>query len=422
VFVVTIAVWATMFAERSPAGAVAAPPTAQTANAAIVPFTIQVPDEVLIDLKQRLARARFPDEVEGADWKYGTNLAYLKQLVAYWRDRYDWRAEERKLNQFEQFKTNIDGLDVHFIWRKSKERNSFPLLITHGWPGSFVEFTKVIGPLTDPVAHGGRAEDAFDVVVPSIPGYGFSDKPKKPGYTSTRMAAIEAKLMARLGYTRYGAQGGDVGALIAGPLAVDDAAHVAGIHLNMCLGEQPPAGADPLAGLSPADQARMKQRLTFTADETGYGLEQGTKPQTIGAALNDSPVGLAAWIVEKFRTWCDCGGNPEKAFTKDEMLTNVMVYWVTQTAASAARIYYENRHASPDQYARKGPVPTACAVFAGEPFWSPRPWVEKRYNVKRWTEFPHGGHFAALEQPDALVGDIRAFFRDIRQGSMPAAR
>lgn len=383
--------------------------------AGVVPFKIHVPHAVLADLKLRLADARFPDEIEGASWTYGTNLAYLQQLVAYWRDEYDWRREEARLNRFEQFTTNIDGLNVHFIWRKSKERNAFPLLITHGWPGSFVEFTKIIEPLTDPVAHGGRAEDAFDVVVPSIPGYGFSDKPTMPGYTSTKVAAMEAKLMARLGYARYGAQGGDVGALIAGPLAVDDVAHVAGIHLNMCLA-QPPAGLeDVMAGLPPAEQVRMKARQVFMAEEIGYGLEQGTKPQTIGAALNDSPVGLAAWIVEKFRTWCDCGGNPEARFTKDELLTNIMVYWVTGTAASAARIYYENRHAGSDQYARRVEVATACAQFAGEPFWTPRSWVEGRFNLTRWTEFPRGGHFAALEQPDALVGDIRAFFRDVRR-------
>ncbi len=392
---------------------------APASDAAIVPFTIHVPDAVLADLKQRLARTRFTDEIEGADWNYGVNLTYLKELVAYWRDRFDWRAQERRLNQFEQFKTNIDGLNVHFIWRKSKERNAFPLLITHGWPGSFVEFPKIIGPLTDPVAHGGRTEDAFDVVVPSIPGYGFSDRPREPGYSSTRMAAIEAKLMARLGYTRYGAQGGDWGALIAAPLAINDRAHVAGIHLNMCAAAQPPGVTDPMAGLTPPEQERMRARVTFQNEETGYSTEHGTKPQTIGAALNDSPVGLAAWIVEKFRTWCDCEGNPETKFTKDELLTNITLYWVTQTATSSARLYYETRHANSAFPAQRVEVPTACAQFPKEIIWSPRPWVEARYNLKRWTEFPRGGHFAALEQPDALVNDVRAFFRDLR--TAPAA-
>ncbi|HEY7172394.1 MAG TPA: epoxide hydrolase [Vicinamibacterales bacterium] len=395
-----------------------AAPRGASDSTAIVPFKINVPEDVLVDLKQRLARARFPDEVEGAAWNYGTNLAYLKQLVAYWRDKYDWRAAERRLNQFEQFKTTIDGLNVHFIWRKSKERNALPLLVTHGWPGSVVEFTKIIPPLTDPVAHGGRAEDAFDVVAPSIPGYGFSDKPRTPGYGPTKMAEIEAKLMARLGYSRYGAQGGDWGALITPSIAMIDKAHVAGIHLNMCTAGQPAGVTDPMAGLTAAEQARMKERQHFQTEETGYSTEQGTKPQTIGAALNDSPVGLAAWIVEKFHTWCDCNGDPESVFTRDELLTNITLYWVTQTAASSARLYYESRHGG-NIFAGRVEVPTACAQFPKEIIWAPRKWVEARYNLKRWTEFPRGGHFAALEQPDALVGDVRAFFRDLR--SAPAA-
>jgi pimeloyl-ACP methyl ester carboxylesterase len=393
-------------------------PTRAPAGGA-VPFTIHVPDDVLSDLKQRLARTRFTDEIAGAGWDYGVDLAYLKQLVAYWKDGFDWRAQERRLNQFEQFKINIDGLNVHFIWRKSKEANAFPLLITHGWPGSFVEFPKIIGPLTDPVAHGGRAEDAFDVVVPSIPGYGFSDRPRERGYSSTKMAEIEAKLMARLGYSRYGAQGGDWGALIAAPLAINDAAHVAGIHLNMCVAPPPPGVADPTAGLSPIELERLRSRSSFQTEETGYSTEQGTKPQTIGAALNDSPVGLAAWIVEKFKTWCDCDGNPENRFTKDELLTNITLYWVTQTAASSARLYYETRRANTMFPATRIEVPTACAQFPKEIVYTPRRWVEARYNLKRWTEFPRGGHFAALEQPDALVTDVRAFFRELRT---PSAR
>jgi pimeloyl-ACP methyl ester carboxylesterase len=384
-----------------------------TGAEAVTPFTIHVPDETLADLKKRLARARFPDEVAGAEWNYGTNRAYLQQLVTYWRDQFDWRAQERSLNQFEQFTTNIDGLNIHFIWRRARERNAFPLLITHGWPGSFVEFTKIIGPLTDPAAHGGRAADAFDVVIPSIPGFGFSDKPNTAGYNAAKMAEIEAKLMARLGYKRYGAQGGDWGALIAAPLAIYDKAHVAGIHLNMCTATPPAGVSDPSAGLTPAEQGRMKARQHFQTEETGYSTEQGTKPQTIGVALNDSPVGLAAWIVEKFQTWCDCDGNPESVFTKDELLTNITLYWVTQTAASSARLYYESRHVG-SVLSGRVEVPTACAQFSKEIGWAPRRWVEARYNLKRWTEFPRGGHFAALEQPDALVGDVRAFFRGLR--------
>ena len=328
-------------------GAQAAP----AADSAIHPFTINVPDAVLGDLKARLKSPRIPDALPGNGrtdgWVYGTDVAYLKPLVTYWRDRFDWRAQERALNRFEQFTTSIDGLTIHFIHRKSKQPNAFPLLITHGWPGSFVEFAKIIGPLTDPAAHGGRPEDAFDVVIPSIPGFAFSEKPRGPGYDPARIGAIEAALMARLGYRRYGVQGGDWGSIIGTQVALNDATHVAGLHLNMCTGAAP-AGSDPNAGLSDEEKERLKVRQTFQAEETGYQQIQGTKPQTIGIALNDSPVGLAAWIVEKFRTWCDCGGNPESIFTKDELLTNITLYWVTQTAGSSARIYYESRHAAPE--------------------------------------------------------------------------
>ena len=390
---------------RAPVAAQASDPSQR-----IVPFTIHVPDAVLSDLKARLARPRFPAALQG-DWSYGTDLAYLKQLVTYWHDKFDWRAQERKLNQFEQFTTNIDGLNIHFIHRKSKQANAFPLLVTHGWPGSIVEFTKVIGPLADPVAHGGRAEDAFDLVIPSIPGYGFSDKPTTPGYDPARIALMESKLMARLGYQRYGAQGGDWGAIINTQLALIDSTHVAGLHLNMCLGGAPPGGD---AGLSEADLARQKVRQAFQAEETGYQQIQGTKPQTLGFALNDSPVGLAAWIVEKFRTWCDCNGNPETIFTKDELLTNITLYWVTETAASSARLYYESRHPTSPANNRKVEVPTACADFPKEIIWAPRSSLAARYNLVRLTPMPKGGHFAAFEQPELFIDDVRAFFRTIR--------
>jgi pimeloyl-ACP methyl ester carboxylesterase len=386
-----------------------APPPSDTA---IHPFTIHVPDAVLADLKARLRNPRIPEALGGDGWTYGTDVAYLTQLVAYWRDRFDWRAQERALNRFEQFTTTIDGLTIHFIHRRSKQPGALPLLITHGWPGSFVEFAKIIGPLTDPAAHGGRAEDAFDVVIPSIPGFAFSGKPRTAGYDTARIGAIEAALMARLGYSRYGVQGGDWGSIIGTQVALNDAPHVAGLHLNMCIAAAP-AGSDPNAGLTDAEKERLKVRQTFQAEETGYQQIQGTKPQTIGIALNDSPVGLAAWIVEKFRTWCDCDGNPEKVFTKDELLTNITLYWVTQTAASSARIYYESRHAVPAA-PRRIETPTACADFPKEIIWSPRRWLEARYNITRWTVMPRGGHFAAFEQPELLVEDLRAFFRTLR--------
>lgn len=389
--------------------------SAQAPSEALRPFTIRIPDAAITDLKQRLANARIPEPLQGEGWTHGTDIAYLRELVRYWRTTFDWRAQERRLNQLEQFITTIDGLQIHFVHRRSKHANALPLLITHGWPGSFVEFTKVIGPLTDPEAHGGTAADAFHVVMPSIPGFAFSQAPKEPGYDPARIAALEAKLMARLGYTRYGVQGGDWGSIIGTQIALVDAPHVAGLHLNMCFGPAP-SGADPNAGLTDRERERLKVRQAFQNEETGYQQIQGTKPQTLGVALNDSPVGLATWIVEKFRTWCDCEGNPETVFTRDELLTNITLYWVTQTAASSARIYYESRHAAPNPNAgRRIEVPTACADFPKEIIWSPRQWLEGRYNIVRWTEMPKGGHFAAFEQPALFVEDVRAFFSGVRK-------
>ncbi len=387
-------------------------PTGQAAaSQAITPYRIHISDEVLTDLKQRLARTRFPDEIPGADWDYGTNLQYLKELVAYWRDKFDWRVQERRLNQLDQFTTNIDGLTIHFVHQRSKVPGALPLVMTHGWPGSFFEFSKVIGPLTDPAAHGGSAADAFSVVAISLPGYAFSDKPRERGYGPERMAGIIAKLMARLGYSRYGAQGGDWGSAISRFLAVNDASHVVGLHLNFCLAGPPP-GQDPNAGIPAAELERTRARQAWLDNERGYFLEQSTKPQTVGYGLNDSPAGLAAWIVEKFRGWCDCDGDVEKKFTKDDLLTNVMLYWATGSAASSARIYYENQRATPG--GGRVEVPTACAVFPKELLLPPRRWVEAGHNLKRWTEMPRGGHFAALEEPQLLVDDIRAFFKDLR--------
>jgi|CXWL01.1.fsa_nt_gi microsomal epoxide hydrolase len=392
-------------------------PAAQQAKAdAITPFRINVPEADLVDLKQRLARARIPDEIDGAGWDYGTSRAYLRGLVAYWRDRFDWRAQERRLNRFEQFRTTIDGIEIHFIHRRSKEPNALPLLMTHGWPGSFVEFDKVIERLTDPVANGGRADDAFDVVVPSIPGFGFSERPHERGYGPAKIAGLFAKLMARLGYARYAAQGGDFGSAITRSMAQQDAAHMVGLHLNFCIGGAPQGVADPNAGLTPQEIQRIRGGLFAKGDEQAYSQQMGTRPQTIGYALNDSPVGLAAWIVEKFRAWSDSGGDVEASFTKDEMLTNISLYWLTQTATSSARIYYEARNAGPAD-TRRIEVPTACAIFPKEVSYAPRAWQAARMNLVRWTEMPRGGHFAALEQPALLVDDVRAFFREVRNSS-----
>jgi epoxide hydrolase len=383
-----------------------------TASEAVRPFKIHVDDSTLADLKQRLARTRFPGEISGSSWDYGTDLAYLKDLVAYWRQTFDWRAAERRLNQFDQFTTTIDGLEIHFIHQRSRNANAMPLVISHGWPGSFVEFTKIIPLLTDPAAHGGSAADAFHVVAISLPGFGFSGKPTERGYGPERIAGIVATLMARLGYTRYGLQGGDWGSSISRFVALNDASHVAGLHLNFCLAGPPPGAKDPNEGVPPAELERMRARQAFFETERGYFLEQSTKPQTIGYGLDDSPAGLAAWIVEKFRSWSDSNGNVEKSFTRDDLLTNITLYWLTQTATSSARIYYENQRAPAAQ--RRVEVPTACAVFPKEISIPPRRWAEAQYNVTRWTEMPRGGHFAALEEPQLLAEDIRAFFRTLR--------
>lgn len=378
------------------------------------PFKIDIPEDVLIDLRSRLKQTRFPDQLQGASWDYGTELEYLKELCAYWQDTYDWRKHEAALNTLDHFRTDIDSLRIHFIHQKSREQNAFPLIITHGWPGSIFEFTKIIGPLTDPTAHGGKAEDAFHVVCPSMPGYGFSDPPTEPGFDIRRVAQINVKLMAELGYTRYGAQGGDWGAPATGWTAHYDPDHVAGIHMNMVWVARPKKD-EPAEELTQEELDRLEHARRFMKEETGYQGIQGTKPQTLGYGLNDSPAGLAAWIVEKFRTWSDCDGDVEKRFTKDELLTNIMIYWATQSITSSTRLYYEGQKAR--TFGTAGvdtDVPTAFAIFPKELTRLPRSWAEKQFNVQRWTEMPSGGHFAALEEPELLVEDIRAFFRDLR--------
>jgi microsomal epoxide hydrolase len=371
-------------------------------------FEIAIPEGTLSDLRDRLARTRFPDQLRDARWDYGTELEYLKQLCAYWRDKFDWRAQERMLNGFDQFTTTIDGRRLHFVHVRSRHEHALPLVITHGWPGSFFEFYKVIGPLTDPEAHGGDRRDAFHVVCPSMPGYGFSEPPHERGFDVRKVAETVKALMAELGHRRYGAQGGDWGSAVTTLLGLLDAERVAGIHLNMVIA-RPPEGEDPAAGLTEAERAALAEARRWGEQETGYQRIQGTKPQTLGYGLNDSPAGLAAWIVEKFRTWSDCGGDVESRFSKDELLTNVTIYWVTQSITSSTRLYYESmRGASFFQGMGRVEVPTACAIFPKELARPPRRWAERVYNVQRWTEFPRGGHFAALEEPEALVEDLRA--------------
>ena len=379
----------------------------------IRPFTIEIADEVLEDLNDRLARSRLPDQISGTGWDYGTNGTYVEALLAYWQDGFDWRAQERRLNEFDHFKTAIDGVDVHFIHQRSAEEDAMPLLLTHGWPGSFVEFANLIGPLTNPAAYGGDPADAFHVVIPSLPGYGFSGKPTERGYNPERMADVLAGLMERLGYDRYGAQGGDWGAIISRVLAGNYSDRLIGLHSNMIRGGPPPGG-NPEEGVSDDERERRRERAAAFADERGYQSIQGTKPQTLGYGLNDSPAGLAAWIVEKFHGWSDNDGDVESAFTKDELLTNITLYWVTQTITSSSRLYYESRNTPSTRRVGYIDVPTGAAVFPKEISFTPRKWAEARYNIVRWTLMPRGGHFAALEEPELLVDDIRAFFRGLR--------
>jgi pimeloyl-ACP methyl ester carboxylesterase len=381
-------------------------------NNAITPFRINVPDATLRDLKERLAKTRFPSEIEQSGWEYGTNLAYLRELVAYWHTQFDWREQERTLNQLPQFTTTIDGVVIHFVHQRSSHADATPLVMIHGWPGSFFEFTKVIGPLTEPTKFGGSADDAFHVVALSLPGFGFSGQPRSGGYSPARMARTVAQLMARLGYTRYGAQGGDWGGAIVRQLGLADREHLIGLHSNMCVASPPP-GSSPNDGVPEADLKRVQAAQARSANELGYFQIQSTRPMTVGYGLNDSPAGLAAWIVEKFRAWSDSDGDIEKKFTKDELLTNVMIYWVTETAPSSVRIYFENR-VDPGLPGRVD-VPFACARFPRELFAIvPTKWLEAQYDLQQLTDMPRGGHFAALEEPQLLVEDVRTFFRGRR--------
>ncbi|HEY4402784.1 MAG TPA: epoxide hydrolase [Acidimicrobiia bacterium] len=375
------------------------------------PFEIRVDDSVLDDLRDRLASTRLPDQIDGTGWEYGIPVDYVRELVEYWRDTYDWRAEEARLNELAHFRTSIDGQSIHFIHARSPHAEAFPLLLTHGWPGSVVEFLDVIPRLTDPEAHDGSATDAFHVVVPSLPGYGFSEPTRTRGWDVRRIASAFTELMRRLGYERYGAQGGDWGAQVATRIGPLDPEHCAAIHLNMPLAERP----DEPVPLSEAEQADLAVMAHFRREESGYAQEQGTKPQTLGVALNDSPAGLLAWIVEKFRAWSDCDGHPENAFTRDQLITNVMTYWVTQTITSSTRLYWERRHIdTPEDAPGFVGVPTGIARYPKEPLRIPRAWVERRYNVTHWVEMPRGGHFAAMEQPTLFADDLRSFFRTVR--------
>lgn len=375
----------------------------------IRPFRIAVPDEVLQDLRARLRNTRWPEAEPVNDWSQGVPLAWLREVCRYWAEDYDWRAREAALNRFDQFVTTIDGLDLHFVHVRSPHADAMPLILTHGWPGSIVEFHKVIEPLTNPTAFGGDAADAFHLVCPSLPGYGFSGKPATTGWGVDRIAQAWAVLMARLGYPRYGAQGGDWGSAVTAALGGLDPAHCAGIHLTMASETRPRVEGEP----TQQEQRALRGLEFYRRWDSGYSKQQSTRPQTLGYGLTDSPAGQAAWILEKFQAWTDCDGHPENVLARDELLDNVMLYWVTASAASSARLYWE----SFGKGGQRPPVdvPTGVAAFPKEIVPPVRKWMEPRFrNITHWSEMPRGGHFAAFEQPEAFVAEVRAFFRTLR--------
>jgi pimeloyl-ACP methyl ester carboxylesterase len=384
----------------------------------VTPFRIAVPDDDLRDLRERLARTRWPEAETVADWSQGVPLGHLRELCGYWADGYDWRATEQRLNALPQFRTDTDGLRIHFLHVRSPHADALPLILTHGWPGSIVEFGKVIGPLADPTAHGGSAADAFHVVCPSLPGYGFSDKPAQPGWGVEGIASAWTRLMARLGYQRYGGQGGDWGTSITTLMGQQDPEHVVGIHLMPPLAPPDPATFDDLTERERAALADLERAAEW---ESGYSAEQSTRPQTLGYGLVDSPVALCAWIVEKFWSWTDCDGHPENVLTRDELLDNVMLYWLPRAGASAARLYWESIR-QVNQWISGSTsdtvtVPTGCSVFPKELQRPSRRWAAKRFlDIRYWNEPPKGGHFAAFEQPELFINEVRPFFRLLRSG------
>ncbi|HMG41167.1 MAG TPA: epoxide hydrolase [Acidimicrobiales bacterium] len=376
----------------------------------IQPFRIDIPQAQLDDLKARLADTRWPDELPDVGWSYGVPTSYLKGLADHWATAYDWRKQEARLNEHPQFVTEIEGQRVHFLHVRSPEPTALPLVLLHGWPGSIVEFLELIGPLSDPAAHGGDPADAFHLVIPSLPGFGFSGPTRRAGATE-RFAEVIAGLMARLGYDRYGAQGGDVGAWVAPDLGRIDTEHVAGVHVNNLLTFPAWDGSDDVSSYNDAERARLELMEAWNNEKSGYAIIQSTRPQTLAFGLNDSPAGQLAWIVEKFKEWTDPTRDlPEDAVDRDLLLTNVSIYWLTATAGSSARLYRE----SADWGTTKpiSGVPTGVAVFPGDV--TIRSLAEKEHDVVQWTEFDRGGHFAALEAPDLLLADVRELFRKVR--------
>ena len=377
------------------------------------PFSIQIEDDVLIDLKARIRNTRWPDPAPDVAWEQGTDLGYLKGLLAYWADGFDWRAQEHQLNAFAHFRADLD-IKVHFIHERARRGNGIPLILTHGWPSSFVELVPLIPMLTDPRSHGIEGA-AFDVVIPSLPGYGFSERPDRTGVNYRYTAELWHRLMGGLGYEQYGAQGGDFGAGVATFMALDHPGQVIGVHLNnLEIAPYTGRGSRPL---SEEEQSYLKHNHAFWEKEGGYKAIQSTRPQTLGYALNDSPAGLAAWILEKWRSWADSHGDLDRRFSRDFLLTNLTIYWATRTITSSMRDYVDNRShgitLGPDDVVK---VPTGIALFAkqfADEGMPPRAWAERLYSVRRWTPMPAGGHFAAAEEPELLARDIAVFFGEL---------
>lgn len=377
------------------------------------PFTIAVPDETLLDLRRRLLATRWPSAAPGTSWAQGTDLAYLRDVVSYWARKFDWRAREAELNAHPHFRARVGGVDVHYVHRRAADGRGVPLLLTHGWPSTFAEYLPLVPLLTDPASHG-LAGPAFDVVIPSLPGYGFTPRPPR-AHTMRDTAALWHQLMSGLGYPRYGAHGGDFGAGVSTFLALDQPAAVTGLHLsNLELDPYLGPGTPPLTA---AEQALMDSEEEFVSREGGYHLVQSTKPQSLGYGLADSPAGLAAWVLEKWRAWSDCGGDLESRFSRDFLLTTLTLFWATNTITDSMRDYHDNRGLYDSLTAAdRVRAPTAVAAFDNEYSHQgvvPRSWAERLYDVRRWTVMPSGGHFAAVEQPDLLAADIRAFFADL---------
>jgi pimeloyl-ACP methyl ester carboxylesterase len=386
----------------------------------IQPFTIQIPQSAIDNLNNRLAQTEWPDEIPGVGWSRGVPLAYMKQVADYWRTGFDWRAQEAKLNAFPQFTTEIDGQTIHFLHVRSPEANAMPLLMVHGYPSSFVEFMQMIGPLTDPRAYGGDPADAFHLVIPSLPGFGFSIPVRAAGWELHRSSYAMAELMRRLGYDRYFAQGGDIGAGVVGTLGSIDAAHIMGVHANtdptsLALLGAPIADPEDDPALTEGEKARWRGLRELQAEGKGYLGIQSTKPQTLGYALADSPVGQLAWIIEKFEAWTNVDAAlPDQAVDRDQLLTNVSLYWFTRTGASAANFLYESFH-STAPWAAQSNTPTGFAAFnVRHVAKAMRHMVDPENQMEHWSEFEQGGHFAAMEAPDLLVKDVRTFFRPLR--------